>query len=100
MLGGGSMLSLFKLVRRSLTRSRLSLLLVSATLHYTPLLYPCQGPLSKNFTDFVNFRTKNQRTNHNERAAQDCSPEALKAWKASLQEALQARAEARAEAGK
>ncbi len=51
----------------------LSLLLVSATLHYTPLLYPCQGPLSRNFTDFMNFRTKNQWTNHNERAALDCS---------------------------
>ena len=72
----------------------LSLLLVSATLHYTPHLHPCQGPLSRNLTDFMNFRTKNRRTNHNERAALDCSPEAWKAWKASLQEALQARSEA------
>ena len=90
------MLSLFKLVRRSLTL--LSLLLVSATLHYTPLLYPCQGLLSRNLTDFMKLRTKNQRTNHNERAAQDCSLEAWKAWKASLQEASQARAQAQAEA--
>jgi hypothetical protein len=65
------MLVLFKRARRSLTL--LSLLLVSATLHYTLLQYLCQGPLSRNFINFMKFRTKDRRTNDNERVAQVCS---------------------------